>query len=527
MKKIYKNLRTTKAAVILLFIGLLILATKPGFAEQNKIGKVVIGPQEGYIMPGVGGSVSYKITIYRADDSQASGELNIGICLKDAVADAIFSHPGISFSFYPEEPLMEWGNNKQDSTSTILTITVTDPGLIPTTPILFGLRAYYESGSCEGTDGDYEDDLTGVFQLGVPPAIVCPANITQDTDEGKCEADVSYSLNYISDADLTLIAGEYHGIPEPDIYYSFDGENYTAGDGSGLAYPKGTTTVYLKASNGVGDDAECSFSVLVEDNEDPVWSNGVQELDTILACDDDAGLILAQSWTPVATDNCEISSIDKTSGLFIASQDCQQSGTITNTWIASDATGNTSSVFTQVITIIDTVAPVWTTEEYALDSTLACDDGDGLALVQTWYPVALDNCDDDVTDIAKVSGDFVPSLDCDQSGTYTNTWTVSDDCGNTSAVFTQVITIIDTVAPVWTTEEYALDSTLACDDGDGLALVQTWYPVALDNCDDDVTDIVKVSGDFVPSLDCDQSGTYTNTWTVSDDCGNTSAVFTQ
>jgi hypothetical protein len=31
----------------------------------------------------------------------------------------------------------------------------------------------------------------------------------------------------------------------------------------------------------------------------------------------------------------------------------------------------------------------------------------------------------------------------------TCTWTVADDCGNTSEVFTQIITIQDTTAPTW------------------------------------------------------------------------------
>ncbi|WP_340113200.1 T9SS type A sorting domain-containing protein [Maribellus mangrovi] len=530
MKKIYKKLRTTRMAMLLLLMGIFILSANMSFAKQNKIDSVAIGPQQGYVLPGETGSVTYLVTIYRAKDPGNNGELNIGLCLRNGDGSQIFSHDSISYSFDPAVPVMLWGQNIKDSVvTTTLTIHV-DSAMNNTTAVEFGVRAWYPATTNDGCNiaiGDFEEALTGIFQLGVPPAIVCPANITQDTDEGECEADVSYSLNYISDTDLTLTEGQYHGIPEPDIYYSLDGTNYLPGDGSGLTYLKGTTTVYLRADNGLGQAAECNFDITVEDNEAPTWTTGSQELDTMLACDDDEGLILAQSWGPAATDNCGVTSIDKTPGAFIPSQECQQSGTITNTWKATDSSGNTSTVFTQVITIVDTVAPVWTTEEFALDSTLACDDGDGLTLVQGWYPVALDNCDADVSNILKVAGNFVPSLECDQSGSYTNTWTVTDDCGNTSAIYTQVITIIDTVAPVWTTEEFALDSTLACDDSEGLTLVQGWFPVAVDNCDADVTDIVKVPGEFVPSLECDQSGSYTNTWTATDDCGNTSAVYTQ
>jgi len=50
----------------------------------------------------------------------------------------------------------------------------------------------------------------------------------------------------------------------------------------------------------------------------------------------------------------------------------------------------------------------------------------------------------------KVAGSFQAGTDCPQAGTYTNTWTVTDDCGNVSAVYTQTITIIDTIAPVIT-----------------------------------------------------------------------------
>ena len=113
-----------------------------------------------------------------------------------------------------------------------------------------------------------------------------------------------------------------------------------------------------------------------------------------------------------------------------------------------------SGVYTQTITLSDAVAPTWTTAVGALDATVDCDDAAALAAAQALFPVAADNCDLDVTDIIKVSGALVGST-C--GGTYTNTWTVTDDCGNTSAVYTQTITLSDAVAPTWDDAAGALD----------------------------------------------------------------------
>ena len=114
-----------------------------------------------------------------------------------------------------------------------------------------------------------------------------------------------------------------------------------------------------------------------------------------------------------------------------------------------------------MITIVDTTAPVWVTAPSALDTTLECSDAAGIAAAQAMVPVASDNCDTDVSNIIKIEGVFVPGTSCAQAGSYTNTWTVTDDCGNVSAVYTQVITIVDTTAPVWVTAPLALDTTLA------------------------------------------------------------------
>jgi len=249
-------------------------------------------------------------------------------------------------------------------------------------------------------------------------------------------------------------------------------------------------------------------------------------LNQTLQCSDAAGITAAQGLFPVATDNCDpnVTNIVKTSGSFVASS-CPNAGTYTNTWTVTDACGNTSNVYTQIITIIDNTAPTWTTLAGALNQTLQCSNAAGIAAAQALFPIASDNCDANVTNIVKTAGAFVAGS-CPEAGTYTNTWKVTDDCGNTSATYTQVITIIDNIAPTWTTAPNSLNQTLQCSNSSGIALAQGMFPVATDNCDASVTNIVKVPGAFVAGS-CPEAGTYTNTWTVTDNCGNTSAVYTQ
>ncbi len=159
----------------------------------------------------------------------------------------------------------------------------------------------------------------------------------------------------------------------------------------------------------------------------------------------------------------------------------------------TDDCGNTSAVYTQVITITDNTAPTWITAAGVLNVTKQCSDAAGILDAQNMFPVASDNCDANVTNIVKTSGLFVPGT-CPEAGTYTNTWVVTDNCGNTSNVYTQVITIIDNTAPTWTTAAGALNVIKQCSDAAGIAEAQAMFPVASDNCDVNVSNIVKTSG---------------------------------
>ncbi|WP_428231504.1 Ig-like domain-containing protein [Flavobacterium sp.] len=269
--------------------------------------------------------------------------------------------------------------------------------------------------------------------------------------------------------------------------------------------------------------------ITIQDTTAPTWTTPIASLDKIIECSDAAALASAQALFPTASDLCDndVSNVVKVSGAFVASANCSNAGTYSNTWTIKDDCGNTSDVFTQVITIQDTSAPTWTTPIASLNKTIECSDAAALASAQALFPTASDSCDGDVSNVIKVSGAFVASANCSNAGTYTNTWTVKDDCGNTSDVFTQVITIQDTSAPTWTTPIASLDKTIECSDAAALSAAQALFPTASDLCDNDVSNVIKVSGAFVASANCANAGTYTNTWTVKDDCGNTSDVFTQ
>ncbi len=363
----------------------------------------------------------------------------------------------------------------------------------------------YTASDCIGNTTTCSFTVT-VTDVTSPTITGIPATINKNNTPGLCSSPATWPPVMASD--------------------NCPGVTLTSNWNSGDIFPVGTTTVIYTATDAHSNVTTASFNVIVTDNEKPTWTTAANNLDRTLQCSDIAGLATAQGLNPVATDNCTSPLTPvKTAGLFVAGA-CPQAGTYTNTWTVADAHGNTvAAVYTQTITLIDNTIPVWTTVAGALDATVQCSDVGGFAAAQALVPVASDNCDGSLTPV-KTAGAFVAGS-CPQAGTYTNTWTVSDDCGNAvAAVYTQIITVIDNTAPTWTTAALALDATVQCSDIAGLATAQGLTPAASDNCDGTLTP-VKTAGLFIAGA-CPQAGTYTNTWTVSDDCGNAvAAVYTQ
>ncbi|HPT13949.1 MAG TPA: hypothetical protein PK796_04095, partial [Bacteroidales bacterium] len=175
--------------------------------------------------------------------------------------------------------------------------------------------------------------------------------------------------------------------------------------------------------------------------------------------------------------------------------------------LVEDANGCRSSISVS-LSEVDTTSPTWVTLPGALDGTFECSDLAGIAIAQGLSPVAQDENDPSLT-YQKTSGAFVPGS-CPNAGTYTNTWIASDDCGFTTPVYTQVITVQDMTDPVLTVPA---NVTVECS-----AVPVVGTATATDNCDTEVT--VTYEGEVRTNGSCADSYTLTRTWKAVDNCGN-------
>jgi gliding motility-associated-like protein len=392
---------------------------------------------------------------------------------------------------------------------------------------------FVASGSCSNA-GTYTNTWTVTDDCGNISDTFTQVITIQDTTKPTWTTESASLDATLECSDLTALTSAQALFPTASDLCDADVLNVVKISGQFVASDScsnaGTYTNTWTVTDDCGNVSDIFTQVItIQDTTKPTWTTQTASLDATLECSDLSALASAQALFPTASDLCDadVLNVVKTSGQFIASGSCSNAGTYTNTWTVTDDCGNVSDIFTQVITIQDTTKPTWTTQTASLDATLECSDLTALASAQALFPTAADLCDADVLNVVKISGQFIASGSCSNAGTYTNTWTVSDDCGNISDTFTQIITIQDTTKPTWTTETASLDATLECSDLTALASAQALFPTASDLCDADVLNVVKINGQFVASDSCSNTGTYTNTWTVSDDCGNISDTFTQ
>ncbi|TQI70620.1 gliding motility-associated-like protein [Gramella sp. Hel_I_59] len=313
------------------------------------------------------------------------------------------------------------------------------------------------------------------------PEINCPANMTIDTETG-----VSYAIVDFENATATDNC-------EVTV-------EQTGGPASGSQFEIGTTTVTFTATDAAGNTSECSFTVTVEDNEDPTI---VCQDDIEISNDEDICGAVVEFNTPHGSDNSGEFTVSQTAGL--ASGETFPVGTTTVSFTATDASGNTSFCSFDVI-VTDSEAPV---VEEMEDITVNNDPGVCGAVVDFGIIGATDNCELESVEVTEglTSGSEFPV------GTTTVTYTVTDVAGNTTTEsFT--VTVNDNEAPEISCPA---NMTINTETGVSYATVNFEDATATDNCEVTVEQTAgPVSGSQF------EIGTTTVTFTATDAAGNTS-----
>ena len=206
------------------------------------------------------------------------------------------------------------------------------------------------------------DDCTfnvTVYDTEAPEAH-CPDDMTVSTAEGECSAMVEFTATF----DDNCPGGSIVCVPP-----------------SGSTFPLGQTLVTCTATDSMGITDICTFTITVDDNEDPVLDGCPDNI----ALNNDPGLCSAVAdWTdPTATDNCP--------GVLVSCSPPSGStfpvGVTTVTCTATDAAGNTD-VCTFTVTVTDVEDPVAT-----CPADIEVDNDPGLCSAWLEFDIsATDNC---------------------------------------------------------------------------------------------------------------------------------------
>lgn len=224
-------------------------------------------------------------------------------------------------------------------------------------------------------------------------------------------------------------------------------------------------------------------------------------------------------------DNCSGSPVVTFVGDVISNQTCDNRFTITRTYLATDACGNTASC-EQTINVFDNVPP---SISCPLAVNVSCASEVQAAATDYFAFVgqggsASDNCPETITFIPVSDvvithvGDVISAQTCANRYTITRTYLATDICGNTNSC-TQTITVNDQTAPDITTCPAGQNAVA---DGNCQATVPdfTVGVVATDNCGGFTVSQSPAAASTV------NTGNHTITLTVTDACGNTATCTT-
>ncbi|MBI3423923.1 MAG: HYR domain-containing protein, partial [Acidobacteria bacterium] len=317
-----------------------------------------------------------------------------------------------------------------------------------------------------------------------PPLLNCPANIIKPTDPGQCSAVVNFTVTATDNC---------------------PGVTVVSSPPAGSVFPPGMTTVTTTATDAAGNSATCSFTVTVNDTEQPLISCPAGT--TVAANASCQAAVPNVLGSVTAADNCTpLGALTKTQSP--AAGTLAGLGTTTITVTVSDVAGN-SNTCTTTVTVVDSTPPVITAcaASQAANANANCQ----AALPDfTGAVTATDNCTASgaLTITQSPAAGTLVGL-----GTTAVTLTVRDAAGNTSTCATS-FTVADHTNPVLSNcpspiTVYTGAGATAC------AATASWTPpTAADSCGSPTLTSSHNPGATFPV------GTTTVTYTARDVAGN-------
>jgi hypothetical protein len=286
--------------------------------------------------------------------------------------------------------------------------------------------------------------------------------------------DQTVECNTTGGANFTLDAS---GSTDPEgdtLTYSWTSTPAIALSGPTTATPSG----FLPVGQTVTFRVDVTDTTDCNPDADTVVVTAVDTTAPVITCPGDVTIECDQLTEPsntgsaTAVDVCDSDPVVTFSDVVTPGA-CSQEETITRTWTATDASGN-SDTCDQIITVVDTTAPVITCPG---DVTIECD-VDPIPANTGGSATATDNCDPNPVIIFS---DAETPGSCPQEKTITRTWTATDACGNSSNC-DQTITVVDTTPPVITCN--APDTIIPPD------APISFTATAIDNCDPNPTVVI-------------------------------------
>ena len=268
-----------------------------------------------------------------------------------------------------------------------------------------------------------------------------------------------------------------------DVTYSID----STWVDSTLALCAGNYNVLrtISASAVCGNETTATYEISIRDTTPPTIAG--MPADVELACDAAAPVDM-----PIHQDECSGSTLALTTGTEPG--DCPSEYILLRTFTATDGCGNAVSAV-QEVQFVDTLAPLIVSGP--ADLLLSCEQVAPDSAIS-----ALDACSDPVISFI----DSVESGDCPQEYTIHRIHSAEDACGNTVST-TQVIQLVDTIAPKFTALEPFVEADCA------------WFLTPLAEAEDSCGAVDLTFASF-SAYGADVPGQLIRLYTAADACGN-------